>query len=305
MMEDHPPTLIVGTGAMACLFAARLVPHAKITMLGTWQEGVAALQKDGIRLEHDGDVQQVRVRATHDLRECAGTRQALVLVKSWQTERAAQQLSECLTPEGVALTLQNGLGNLDVLQQALGEQRAALGVTTTGATLLGPARVRMGGSGATHVGPHSRLAPLVSLLRQAGFEVEEAEDLDGLVWGKLAINAGINPLTALLEVPNGMLLELPSAREILLAAARETAAVAEARGVSLPYDDAGARTEDVARKTSANRSSMLQDIQRGAPTEIDAICGAVNREGRLMGVPTPVNWMLRNLVRARVERAGP
>ena len=302
-MDDHPPLLIVGTGAMACLFASRLVPYAQVTLLGTWEEGVAALQAEGIRLEEDSRVEQVQVRATHDPSDCAGSKQALVLVKSWQTERAARQLAKCLAPERVALTLQNGLGNIEMLERALGRERAALGVTTTGATLLGPAHVRMGGAGPTHVGPHPRLAPLVNLLRKAGFETEEAEHLDGLVWGKLAINAGINPLTALLEVPNGRLLELPSAREVMLAAARETAAVAAARGVTLPFDDAGVRAEEVALKTSSNRSSMLQDIQRGAPTEIDAICGAVHAEGVTVSMPTPVNWILWHLVRARVHGA--
>ena len=93
------------------------------------------------------------------------------------------------------------------------------------------------------------------------------------------------------------------AREVMLAAARETAAVAAARGVTLPFDDAGVRAEEVALKTSSNRSSMLQDIQRGAPTEIDAICGAVHAEGVTVSMPTPVNWILWHLVRARVHGA--
>lgn len=298
---DLEPILIVGTGAMACLFAARIAPHAEVTILGTWQEGLAALQKHGIRLiEADGAEETFSVRATSDPNSCEVHRYALVLVKSWQTERAASQLAVCLAPDGVALTLQNGIGNLEKLIDTLGGERAALGTTTTGATLLGPGYVRVGGVGPTHVANHPRLEWLIHLLREAEFEVEIAEDLESLVWGKLAVNAAINPLTALLEVPNGELLERPHARELMKAAAEETAAVAAARNIQLPYEDPAALVEDVARRTASNRSSMLQDITRGAPTEIDAISGAIFHEGDRLKIPTPVNWTLWHLIRARV-----
>lgn len=301
-MAEPPELLIVGTGAMAGLFGARLAAHADVALLGTWEAGLQALRADGIRLEENGKFVQAKVRAASDPKQCSGARSALVLVKSWQTARAGQMLSESLAADGVALTLQNGLGNLELLEQALGKERTALGVTITGATLLGPGMVRAGGAGPTHVVPHPRLEPVVNLLQTAGFEVHAAEDLSGLVWGKLAINAGINPLTALLEIPNGELLERPRARRVMGEAARETAAVAAANGVEFPYSDPALAAESVAERTSKNESSMLQDVRRGAPTEIDAINGAIVREGRRLGVPTPVNWTLWNLVRAKAHQ---
>lgn len=298
------PLLIVGTGAMACLFGARLAPFAEVTLLGTWAEGLQALREHGIRLEQEGRMEQIRVRATADAADCREIRHSLVLVKSWQTERAAAQLAACLPPDGVALTLQNGLGNLETLQAELGSERAALGITTTGATLIGPGRARPGGSGPTHLAAHPRLEPIAELLRQAGFEVQPAEDLQGLIWGKLAINAGINPLTALLEVPNGELLERPGARQLMRAAAQETAQVAAALGVQLPYADAAEQVEMVARRTAANHSSMLQDIRRGAPTEIEAISGAIARRADAAGMSAPLNWTLWNLVHAKAQAGG-
>jgi len=99
--------LIVGTGAMACLFAARLAPVVDLIMLGTWEEGIRALQKDGVRIiEADGSENRISVRATNQLAECAGVVNALVLVKSWQTVRAANQLATCLAEDGIALSLQ-------------------------------------------------------------------------------------------------------------------------------------------------------------------------------------------------------
>ncbi|MEJ5223042.1 MAG: ketopantoate reductase C-terminal domain-containing protein, partial [Anaerolineales bacterium] len=119
-----------------------------------------------------------------------------------------------------------------------------------------------------------------------------------LLWGKLIINAAINPLTALLRVPNGALLERPDARLLMGELARETAAVARALGVTLPFDDPAAAAEAVARKTASNHSSMAQDILRGAPTEIDAICGAVARAADRCGMTAPLNTVMWRLVRA-------
>jgi 2-dehydropantoate 2-reductase len=200
------------------------------------------------------------------------------------------------------LTLQNGLGNREVLARFLGEGSVYAGVTTTGATLLGPGRVRAGGEGTISLVENHRLRAFVDWLQRAGFAVQTVSDITGLIWGKLVVNAAINPLTALLQIPNGELLHLHSARVIMAKTAREAAAVAAAKGVQLTFEDPVKQVEEVARKTAANRSSMLQDIQRGAPTEIDAICGAIIHTGAELGVPTPVNDTLYHLVKALVEK---
>jgi 2-dehydropantoate 2-reductase len=130
---------------------------------------------------------------------------------------------------------------------------------------------------------------LESLLRAAGFEVKVVENAQSLLWGKLVINAAINPLTAILRVPNGELLQLPAARLLMAELAKEAAAVGLAHGASLPFEDPVAAVENVAQRTAANRSSMLQDVLRGAQTEVDAICGAIVRNGEEKGIPVPVN----------------
>lgn len=299
-MTTHPSLLLLGTGALASLFGARLAAAGvDVTMLGAWPEGLAALRTQGVRLvEADGSQRAYPVRAVADPAECRGIPHALVLVKAWQTGRAAQQLVACLPADGLALTLQNGWGNRERLEQALEPDRVALGSTTLGATLLAPGVVRVGGQGPVTLGSHPRIQPLAELLAAAGFEVRMAEDVAGLAWGKLVINAAINPLTALLRVPNGELLARPAARELLSLAASEAAAVGLAQGLHLPFDDPVAAAEEVARRTAANHSSMFQDVQRGRPSEIDAICGAVVEAGQRVGVPTPVNRTLWLLVAA-------
>ena len=324
--RDREGVLVVGTGALACLFAARLAAvGARVTMLGTWREGLDALRGHGVCVVGaDGSEHAYEVRATDDVAECVGARLALVLVKSWQTGRAARQLAACLATEGLALTLQNGLGNREKLAEALGdasprskaqggtspqgkaqgEERVALGVTTTGATLVGPGRVRPGGEGVISLGAHPRLSPLANLLERAGFAVEVLPGANDLLWSKLVINAAINPLTALLRVPNGELLARPSAQSLMDAAAREAAAVARALGRRLTFSDPVAAAQAVAQRTAVNHSSMFQDVQRGAPTEIDAICGAIVAAGEGCGVATPVNRTLWLLVKALIKEEG-
>jgi 2-dehydropantoate 2-reductase len=295
--------LIIGTGALATLFAARLsAAGVDVIMLGTWQAGLDALRKEGARLVGSDGLERVYpVRATDDPVECREARLALVLVKGWQTERAARQLYTCLDEEGLALTLQNGLGNREILAGLLGFWRVALGVTTIGATLLAPGLARLGGDGPVSIEAHPRLGPLEAILRTAGFAVSVVADARSLVWGKLVISAAINPLTAFLRVPNGELLHRPAARLLMGELAHEAAAVARALGVSLPFEVPESAVEEVARRTSANHSSMLQDVLRGAPTEIDAICGAIVRAGEERGVPTPVNRAMWHLVKALAE----
>ncbi|HEY57453.1 MAG TPA: 2-dehydropantoate 2-reductase [Anaerolineae bacterium] len=297
--------LIVGTGALATLFAARLrAAGVEMTLLGSWPEGVEALRRHGARLwvEGEAEARAFSVRVATRPEEVGQVRFALVLVKAWQTARAARHLQACLAAEGVALTLQNGLGNVETLAGALGRERVAVGVTTTGATLVAPGVVRPGGEGVIHLGEHPRLEPVVRWLQRAGFSVEVSPDVQGLIWGKLAVNAAINPLTTLLEVPNGALVANAAARLFLRRAAWEVQAVAGALGVRLPFPDAADAAEEVARRTARNLSSMLQDLRRGAPTEIDAISGAVVRFGRQVGVSTPVNQALWEMVKEKVER---
>jgi 2-dehydropantoate 2-reductase len=292
--------LIVGTGALATLFAARLAQAGnQITMLGTWKAGLDALCEYGARLvDAEGKEHRFEVHATSEPREWREIKHALVLVKAWQTEHVASQLKECLATDGLAVTLQNGLGNRETLAQSLGLQRVALGVTTTGATLLGPGLARAGGEGTISIERHQAIGPIEDALRSAQFNVNIVENAQSLIWGKLVINAAINPLTALLRVPNGELLERSSAREMMKALAGETAQVAAAEKIPLPFPDPIAAAEEVARKTAANRSSMLQDVLRGAPTEIDAICGAVVRTAQKHDMDTPANWACWKLVKA-------
>lgn len=299
--------VVIGGGALGSLLAARLAPLVDLWLVTGWAEHAAAIRQRGLTLvQLDGSEITVPVKVVEDPAAVAHSANlALIAVKSHDTQQAAAKAGIVLVGSGLALTLQNGLGNRELLADALGAPRVVQGITSMGATQLGPGRVRYAGAGTTYLagdpGIAGELLAIAHLFQRAGFETLVADSVVSLVWGKLVVNAGINALTAILRVPNGVLLEQPAARALMTAAAAEAAVVAAAKGIKLPYDDPVARVEQVARATAANRSSMLQDILRQAPTEIDVINGAVAREGERHGVPTPVNRVLAELVRAVQE----
>jgi 2-dehydropantoate 2-reductase len=288
---------------MGCLFGGRLSRVTDVWLVDPWPEHVAAMQRQGLHLIEPEGEQVIPVQATTDPRDVREPVDlAIIFVKSHQTEMAASIAKQLLAPDGLALTLQNGLGNLEVIARVVGEDRAVQGVTSHGATLLGPGRVRHAGRGPTHLAltpqTERRVRAVAELFRQAGFEVHLSDDLDSIIWGKLVINVGINPLTALLRVPNGALVEIDAARALMRDAVTEAVRVAAAKGIQLPYADPLAQVEAVCRATAENRSSMLQDVLRGAPTEIQAINGAVVHEGLRVGVETPVNALIVRFIKA-------
>lgn len=229
---------------------------------------------------------------------------AVVCVKTYGTGWAAEAAGRVLSPDGVAVTIQNGLGNYEVLSARLGVDRISVGAIYVGARLLPDGSLFATGAGRVELGrPRSgaaaaRLEELASTLAEGGMSVSVVDDPWPSVWRKLSVNAAMNPTTAIFRLTNGELLDHPAARPISDELARETARVATAAGVPFPEDEAIAAWRDVAAKLGANRSSMLQDLEAGKRTEIDAINGAVAREGHRVGVAAPLNEAVTILVEA-------
>jgi 2-dehydropantoate 2-reductase len=234
---------------------------------------------------------------------------AVVCVKSHGTAWAADMAARVLAANGVAITIQNGLGNYEALAGAVGEERAALGVIYVGARLderaelhaTGPGRLELGRP--RGAGPRRAFVQLVAALGAGGMTVSAKDDAWPSVWRKLVTNAAVNPTGALLGYTNAELLADVAASRVADGLASEVARVATASGSAISVDEARRWWREMAQLTGANRSSMLQDVQAGRPTEIDAICGAVHREGERRGVPAPLNQAMTILVSA-VTPAG-
>lgn len=293
--------IVAGTGALGTLLAARLGSLEDVVVLGSWPEALAALRANGAELESEGELVSAKVRATSRPGEASGARIAFVAVKATATAGAARALGQALAPDGVAVTLQNGLGNVETLAEALGEERVVAGAAEVGATLVAPGRARAGGGNRIRLAEHPRTPEIAGLLRHAGFDVSVEADARAMLWRKLATSATLLPLTALLGVPNGEIARRPSAAAILAEAALEVATVARAAGISFEGNEPVGPALRVAETTQANLSSMLQDVRAGRHTEVNAVTGAVVREGKRLGVPTPVLETLALAVAALSE----
>lgn len=283
---------VIGPGAMGCLFAARLAKDGvTVTLVDRKADRAARLQKNGIALE--SRTEEYVVHPSVVTRAPEGMDLTIILVKAYSTQQVA------LPDTGPVLTLQNGLGNAEFLCGRTGSARMLAGATSEGATLLEEGRVRHAGCGVTKLGAWTS-CPVdlaCSVLTKAGFEVEVTDAPGQCIWEKVAINAGINPLTALLDVPNGRLLEMREARRLLRDLVLEATKVAGTEGYRFNaslYELA----EDVCRQTAGNISSMLQDVRAGRRTEIDALSGEILKRAQSASLPTPRTRMVWQLVKS-------
>lgn len=290
---------------MGLMLAARLKKAgADVVLLDYRPERAAKINEQQVSLEHPEGSERLAVEATAEPAVLGGVDLAVVCTKAYHTQEVARVLRAHLAPEARALTLQNGAENVETLVEALGPARVLGGITSEGATLLGLGRVRHAGRGQTHIGPaqgpvDDYCQQVLQLLVKAGFATEGVEGVQNLIWTKLVINVGINSLTAILEVPNGRLLELPPAGKVMAAAVAEAVSVGQAMGVKFLHKDMLRAVQEVAHRTGTNISSMLQDVRNSRRTEVAYINGAVVRQGEQVGVPTPVNQTLTQLVQAR------
>jgi 2-dehydropantoate 2-reductase len=292
--------LVVGPGAMGCLFAARLKAAGnEVVLLDYDSERAQRISARGITVSGvsgDYEVHVPNVVGDYPFRPDF----ILICVKSNSTGEAGKRAYRFALPDTKVVTLQNGLGNVEILAEIFGSQRVLGGVTSQGATLLGEGRIRHAGEGETIIGPRgqeeSSTQALVSHLSSAGFETRLVDNVEELIWGKLVINVGINALTAILRIRNGTIPLVSGIRQIMEDAVREAVSVAEAKGLRLPYEEPLARVVAVCEATENNISSMLQDVLKGKHTEVEMINGAIVREGERLGVPTPVNRTLTSLV---------
>ncbi len=294
--------LLFGTGALASLLGARLARDRRhtVTLAGTWPEALAQVAACGIEAHEPDASFTSRPAVCRSDGPLPDADVALVLVKAWQSARVVAPLRRAVERGAAPFTFQNGLGLRDDLALAL-DGPVGLGVASVGALLEAPGRVRSAGPGRVALAAERALLPcaerLARALSETGTPAEVEADPRATQWRKLVANAAINALTALHGVPNGALLTRPELRAQMEAAAREAGAVASALGVDLAADPAEL-ARAVARATASNRSSMLQDLERGQPTEVDALNGAVVHEARRLGLSTPVNERLWQAVLA-------
>ncbi|VUT27691.1 MAG: 2-dehydropantoate 2-reductase [Candidatus Syntrophoarchaeum sp. GoM_oil] len=293
--------VVMGAGALGSLFGGLLALSGEEVVLVGREKHVDAINESGLKISGLTDA-AVYLKASIHPEEAD---LILFTVKSYDTLDTASKL--VLNDVTIILSLQNGLGNEEMIKKVVGDHHVIGGITSYGALFIEPGHIRHTGIGNTVIGEldgsvTERVSHIAKILSEAGIKTEVTDAIKQKIWEKLVVNAGINALTAITDVNNGKLLEISELNNLMRDASLEALEVGLAFGIKLDHDLIE-QVEDVARKTAENRSSMLQDVSRGKRTEIDAINGMIVKIGGEVGIETPVNHILTSLVKG-IEKRG-
>ena len=292
---------VIGAGAMGSLFGALLAESGEnVRLYDISEEHVEAINEKGLYIKLNGKTRSVSVNATSDKRQIEKTDLAIIFVKSTQTSDVARTASEVMGNSGFVLTLQNGMGNAEIIGEVVDPGRIIAGTTSHGATMLGPGSIRHAGTGPTVIGMWSGIQKtgiqkIADVFNKAGIVTETVDDVRNVIWAKLFVNVGINAITALTGIKNGRIIDLSATKALSCAAVEEAMEVARALGVKVA-DNTVEHVFQIAEATRTNRSSMGQDVDNKRQTEISAINGTVVKEAQKLGINVPVNQTLTALV---------
>lgn len=294
---------IVGPGAIGSLFASFISKvHQDIWLIDKKEDRVKLIHEKGIFVEGVSGKHQIKVNITCDLAQVGKVDFLIIAVKAYDTKQAIEFTKPLVGDETIVLTLQNGIGNAEIISEAVGQEKVVVGITNHGATLISDGRINHAGLGETVLGRIDGKIPVQlrqvrEIFNKAGLETRISRDIKGILWSKLIINAGINALSAITKLNNGKLTEFEGTRKILELAVNEAVKVAKKKRIKLIYDDPLAKVEAVCEATAKNTSSMLQDVLKKKKTEIDFINGAIVRQAQSLGIPVPVNSILVDLIK--------
>lgn len=285
---------VIGAGAMGSVYGGLLArAGSEVHLVDVWREDVEAINRDGVQLE--GVLGKLRIPVAASEQPPAGMNAdvAMIWTDANNTRAAAQSAATVLAPDGYAITLQNGIGNVETLIDVLGARRVAAGSSMCSAAMYGPGRAGFTHRGVTSIGEvrgggSERLDLLHAELERAGFEVELHPDIMVRIWSKFALNCAINALCATTGLRLAELARLPATDRLQDRVMDEILAVTAAKGMKLEYPDFRATVKQHCW-SKFSRPSMLQHMDAGKRTEIDALNARLVEEARALGVPAPYN----------------
>jgi 2-dehydropantoate 2-reductase len=293
---------IIGAGAMGASFGGllKLAGH-DVTLLDIWRAHVEAIATQGLRLDGVRGEHRIRLPAMSEPPAGLAAEVAMIWTDTNATRAAGEIAGRVLGRDGYAITLQNGIGNVETLIEVLGADRVAAGSSMCSAATYGPGHASLTHMGMTSLGEvpggsSPRLVALADALAGAGFEVQVASDIMALVWTKFAINCAINALCATTGLRLGEVARLEATDRLQDLLIDEILAVTDANTLRLADPDLRATVRRHCWE-KFSRPSMLQHIQDGKRTEIDALNMKLVEEGRRLGVPTPYNEALALLLK--------
>lgn len=287
---------VMGAGAVGCYYGAMLARAGHEVVLIGRPAHVEAVRASGLRLEAQTFDEHVPMAASTEPDAVRGADLVLFCVKSTDTEAAAAQIAPHLAPGALVLTLQNGVDNDERARSVLRSHEVAAAVVYVATGMAGPGHVKHNGRGELVIAPSARGEEVAQALRAAGVPTEISDNVRGALWAKLVLNCAYNALSAITQLPYGVLVRNEGVPGVLRDVVAECLAVARAEGVTIP-GDIDAAVAGIARTMPAQFSSTAQDLARGKRSEIDHLNGFVLRRGEALGVPVPANRLLWTLVR--------
>lgn len=297
---------VVGCGAMGSVYAGLLASAGhELLAVDAWEAHVAAINRDGLRLEGASGSRVARMRATSDLSGESPVDLVILATKARDVATAAASLAPLLGPETVVLTIQNGLGSSETVAQAIGADRVVAGIAGGfGASLKGPGQAHHNGMEVVRIGELEgpatpRLREIAAIWQGAGFRAEACDDIAALTWEKLMCNVSFSGPCALTGLTIGQVMADPDMGPVALACGREAWEIGRARGVAITVADPEAHVRHFASRIPDARPSLLLDHLARRRSEIDAINGAIPREAAKLGRQAPVNATITALVRQR------
>lgn len=269
---------IVGAGALGSLFA-HIFQRAGIAFSIYEKDKtiVDEINSRGLTLS-EGDIQDIIHPSISTIPGILADADVIILfVKSYSTENAVKDIKSSIKTNAIIISLQNGLGNYETIAKHIEQNRIVLGTTTIGATKTGLASVSLGGKGTITIGSSSAgsIEEADILFSKAGLQFNRIFNPQIAVWKKAIINAGINPIAAVLNISNGEILDNQYAFELQAMVVEDAVVTARAEGIILDSTAMLQEVREICDKTSDNICSMLQDIRNRRKTEIDSINGVI------------------------------
>lgn len=292
--------LILGAGAIGSYFGGMLSKKYEVTLIGR-EAHINAIKKNGLKITGKTNI-RAYPKAFTDISESDKSDLIILTVKSYDTKKAIIEAIPYIK-NSLVLSLQNGLNNEEIISKIIGENVIG-GITSNGVTFVLPGEIYHAGVGETVIGElnfkiTNRIKKIQKMFNSVGINCKVSKNIIGEIWAKTIVNACINPITAIYRIKNGEILKNLKYLKILEEVCMEGIEVAKKANVKLPDCDILEKTKEIARKTANNKSSMLQDIEMGKKTEIDAINGAIVEIGKKFGVPTPVNCRLIEFIKRK------
>lgn len=294
---------VVGAGAMGGSYGAHLSKAGhEVRLVDVWQEHVDTIKNQGLTVSGAlGEINaQLPITTDPDYENWADW--VIAFIDTNSTVEAAPTIARVLNAEGAVVTMQNGIGNVESLSEALGAQRVIGGSSMCSAAVVGPGHVALTHHDTTSLGEldgsrSERLQAFAGLLQSANFDVALDDDIMTVIWKKFLVNCGINALCAVSGLRTGEMTRVPEMFALQNHVLDEALAVTKAKGIQLPDDIR--TTIQKAAHYRFNKPSMLQHVSVGRRTEIDAINGALIREAQSYGIATPYNEALVALLKGR------